>query len=206
MTKPIAKSKQAESPQGTVSTRLLSSRVKAQARLLLDQQMWCWGRDIVEPQGNLLSAFGGAYHSCPLVPKTSSRYEWIGPGRRSTESVQVVLWAFGLIYAEGDRSVYVRRHGFDPKLCLERIDISGHWSPDGLTAWRAPRSPAATACCRELIAGLCAWIAQYEAWIQAVEGVRHRELVLAAWKTPVCTAGETSGAWLELAAAIRSAL
>ncbi len=205
MTKTVAKSKQAESPQGTVFTRLLSHRVKAQARLLLDQQMWCWGRDIVEPPDNRLCAFGGAYHSCPLVPKTSSRYEWIGPGRRSTESVQVVLWAFGLIYTEGDRSVYVRRHGFDPKLCLERIDISRHWSPDCLTEWRTPGGAAAVASCRELTVGLCEWIARYEAWIQAREGNQRRELTLAAWKKPVCAAGETSRAWLELAETITRA-
>lgn len=171
-------------------------------RPLLDQQMWCFGRDIIDSPGNRLIARGFERFPCPHNPPTSTRYVWTGSG-----GVTVVLWAFGMLYASGGRSAFLRRHGFAPLLATtEEACFDSVWSPDSLHAWNAPINREEVLESWDFVAKLCEWTADYEVWMAESESLDRRESVIAAWKHPFCRADEVAHLWRDLAARIRAVI
>ena len=67
------------------------------AAALLSQQVWCWGRDILRPEGNWLLEFGFDRIEPPANRKhCASVYALAMPRRRC-----VVLRGFGVFYGDG---------------------------------------------------------------------------------------------------------
>lgn len=164
--------------------------------------MWCFGRDIIDSPGNRLIARGFERFPCPHNPPTSTHYEWTG-----TNGVTVVLWAFGVLYASGGRSAFLRRHGFTPLLATTaEASFDSVWSPDHLHGWDAPIDREQFLDSWALVAELCDWIAAYEDWMAQSESFDRRSSVIAAWKHPVCPAAEVAPRWRDLAAGIRAVL
>ena len=70
-----------------------------QAVALLSQQVWCWGRDILRPEGNWLLQIGFARMAPPADRKHCASVHVLTMPR----SRCVVLRGFGVFYGEGQR-------------------------------------------------------------------------------------------------------
>ena len=97
---------QAKEPQGTRGD-LIKHAVE-----LLSQQVWCWGRDILRPDGNWLIEVGFDRIEPPDDREgCSSVYSLALPNDRC-----VVLRGFGVFYGDiCHGGVFLRRYEFRPK-------------------------------------------------------------------------------------------
>ena len=94
------------------NTSLVSDRnLIEHAIVLLSQEVWCWGRDILRPKGNYLLEVGFQRFEPPVSRKEcSSVYSLKLPSERV-----VVLRGFGVFY--GDRQlggIFLPRYEFRP--------------------------------------------------------------------------------------------
>lgn len=141
---------------------------------LFDQQMWCFGRDILRPEGNILLALGLCRQRSHTDPKGSSVYHALLDTGGS-----VFLWGFGALYGEPGRGgVFVRRFDFSPKLTTLEAG-TGLFQPDQVTPLTRPRSPSEWQWLRHGLATLVGWFGRYEHWIAEHYGIAYRENCLA---------------------------
>jgi len=126
------------------------------AAALLDFQMWCWGQDIVHPDGNLLRA--RTERRRPDGGRGGSHYRATLAG-----GCAIVLWGFAVLVDDASAPpVVLRRHGFSPRL-LDRDRV--RWPitrPEQLPRGTPPRSDADRLSVRRALSGLARWIAAYE--------------------------------------------
>lgn len=149
-------------------------RFRHRAAALFDQQMWCFGRDIVRSNGNVLLDLG------------MCRYRPSDPSRSSTLYTAAVepggslfLWGFGAMYAEPNLGgVFVRRYGFAPRL-TNRESAVGVFAPEQLGRLTNPVTVRDHQRVRTLLPRLVGWFARYEHWIAETHGTAYREDCLA---------------------------
>ena len=67
---------------------------------MMEQQVWCWGRDIEHSDGNLLIDFGFERHRDRGVDDRSTCY------RMDCDRLHVSLWGFGMFF--GNRKDFVK--------------------------------------------------------------------------------------------------
>ncbi len=143
---------------------------------LFDQQMWCWGQDVIGFEGsNLLLEYG-----CTRVPspdgKDRSRYEFY----ESENSV--ILWGFALWYTHTSiGSLLLKRHDFRPRVNLTSTTTPAIWRliepmPAQYPITELERSAAVT-----LSVEVLRFISQYEAWVVERAGLAHRQRVIGAY-------------------------
>lgn len=184
-----------ESPPGGTRRFHLSAGARKLGRALLDQQMWCFGRDVSRAAGNLLVEYGFSKEPPPEGINISSRYTL--DERESGRGLR--LWGFGILYSETDvGAVFLQRRKFTPRSV-----------PDGCTAgvWRAPdmpkcpkpRTKSESETAWRLLAGACAWLSGYEAWVREASGAEYREKCVAAWPKKSVPPEEMVEAWMRLA-------
>lgn len=182
------------SPATAARGRRLGGRLARSATALLHQTLWCLGRDIQHPDGNLLLAHGFTRLRPPADVPGSSRYQLASP------EAAVAVWGFGVWFAApGAGSVFLRRYAFRPKWHPGEAPPAA-FTPIPLGQWTAPRTPAARAAVLRLTAQAAAWFAAYETWVDAVAGPEWRVGVLQAWDAPGARPGDTTRAWRALAA------
>lgn len=174
----------------------LPRAIRKHGAALLDQQMWLFGCDIRRPEGNALLEYGFRRIRPPQTESASSRYEL-----HLNEGKTVLLWAFGIYYAEAESSdgLFLRRYEFSPRL----MDSPGPaWKPEDLPPLRLPASEAENCRMRALLQNVLRWLADYERWALERLGVPYRAACLAAWpKRVTLTPEETPQAWRTLAQA-----
>lgn len=179
----------------TDTPRHARTDLRRRAVALLDQQLWCWGRDVCRPQGNLLLGLGMCRYRSPVNGNDRTAYTGRVPG----EGV-VWLWGFGLAYWRPDvGGVFLRRYGFDPLLMPAVLERPMH-APDELShllvrpATAGQRATAAAA-----VRAAAGWIAGFEHWVAENHGTAYREATLAARGTPpAVSAREMARAWERL--------
>lgn len=191
---PISESPISESP---ISER----EFLKQGVSLLSQQVWCWGRDILRPEGNWLLEIGFDRLAAPADRENcSSVYTLQLPqGRR------VVLRGFGVFYGD-DRlgGVFLPRYEFRPQYTPVAVLECPPWTNQELPKLSAPNCSQRDACVA-LVSGLIAWIADYEQTIVERLGVEYRRSTLADWKNgnrPILPAEVMADAWRSLGEAI----
>lgn len=176
-------------------TRRPASGLRRWATDLFDQQLWCWGRDIARPEGNVLLDVGMCRHR-PSEPKRG------GTLYRATlhGDAEVWLWGFGLLYREpGLGCVFLRRSGFDPVL-VERPPERPVHRPEHLGTLTRPANAGQTATARALVRGVAGWVAGYEHWVAESLGVDYRREVLEARdESPTVPAPAMASSWERLA-------
>ena len=161
---------------------------------LLNQQLWCWGRDIEFADDNLLLRHG--FQRTRLSEDTSSIYRL----ELSPES-RVMLRGFCVFFGQdGLGGLFVRRFGFCPRFSSEADLTENEWRADDFSAFRPPVVDQVSVC-HSLLLGLVNWIRDYEAWIVECEGLDYRTSTLVNWKS-VVTAAEMVPAWNKLSLAI----
>ncbi|MDA7980353.1 MAG: hypothetical protein MPJ50_16460 [Pirellulales bacterium] len=168
---------------------------------LLSQQVWCWGRDILRPEGNWLLEIGFDRIEPPAEREgSSSVYSLeLPPGRC------VVLRGFGVFY--GDREsggVFLPRYEFRPKYTTHATLRCPPWSRADLPKLSSPKDSQQTACV-SLTLDLIDWIRNYEVTIVERLGIDYRRSTLLEWddgKRSIVPAEETASAWRMLGEAI----
>jgi hypothetical protein len=168
---------------------------------LLSQQIWCWGRDILRPEGNWLIDIGFDRKEPPDKRKEcASVYSLELPRGRC-----LVLRGFGVFYGDQQHGgVFLPRFEFFPKYTTKATLESPPWSDVDLPALSSP-TDSQQASCKALASDLIDWIRAYEMNIVDRLGIEYRRSMLPEWdngKRLVIPAEEMTHAWQQLGVAI----
>lgn len=156
----------------------------------MPQQVWCWGRDVEYPDGNLLMDFGFERHRDRSTEDRSTCY------RLDQDQLHVCLWGFGMFFGRRDLGgLYLDRFDFYPTWApIESLSLAIHW-PDELPAFARPRGISQWRRARELWKSSLLWIANYETWIRSNVGLAYRRECVETWLRPYVRAEKTAAAW-----------
>ena len=174
-----------------------ADELQKQAVNLLNQQIWCWGRDILRPEGNWLLEIGFERIAVPVDRENcSSVYTLQLPQRR-----RVMLRGFGVFY--GDDSfggIFLPRFEFGPRYTTHATLESPPWSVLDLPKLSAPNDSQRNACA-SMTSNLIDWIRSYEVTIVERLGVDYRCSTLLQWdngERSFIPAEQMASAWREL--------
>ena len=167
---------------------------------LLSQQVWCWGRDILRPDGNWLLEIGFERVEPPDDREgCSSVYSLALPDDRC-----VLLRGFGVFYGDACLGgVFLPRYEFRPKYASKAALDSPPWADTDLPKFDAP-SESHQDHCIMLTLGLIDWIHHYESNIVDALGIEYRQSMLSDWdngKRSVIPGEAMAQAWLKLGGA-----
>ncbi|MDA0659746.1 MAG: hypothetical protein O2931_13045 [Planctomycetota bacterium] len=156
--------------------RVTESPTCLQASELLNQQIWCWGRDIDSSAGNLLIQYGFQRIEKPAESKAASLYRL-----DLSSTMRVVVRGFGLFFGD-DRygGLFLRRYQFQPMLTPSSDLQQPAWMPDDLPRLSLPRADEISRC-QSLLVDVIDWISRYESWISEHLGVAYRSETLTTW-------------------------
>jgi len=162
--------------------------------------MWCFGRDIVRGEGNLLVERGFAKHPSPPESAAPSSYSLpLSLGK------EVRLWGFAILYVSGSWALLLKRGGFSPRLIATREVPERAWSLAHLPAAKKPVSDEESEAAQLRLAQTFTWLGDYEAWVRKETGIAYRQSCLASWKNAAVPAERMAEAWHNLALHFRSA-
>ena len=175
----------------------------AQAASLLSQQVWCWGRDILRPEGNWLLQIGFDRIEPPAGrEKCASVYTLAMPHGRS-----VVLRGFGVFYGDGRQGgIFLPRNKFQPRYTTQATLGCPPWSRADLPSLNPPTASQQKACAT-LTLDLIDWIHRYEVNIVEQLGITYRRSTLLKWgdgTRPFVPAEKFASAWGELSFQVAS--
>lgn len=166
------------------------------AELLLDQQFWLFGRDVILPPQNALVEYGLRRH-----PKPQGRQDGSCYANRTRKGTVLALWGFGAYFA-AEHGVLVTRRSWTPLVSDVVLNPVGVWSPDELPVRAAQAVDAPFVL--PLLARLCRWFAQYEEWILSVRPAGYDVRSLSGWPRIVIPRSDMAGEWRELALELES--
>jgi hypothetical protein len=165
--------------------------VRKFAEQLMSQQLWCWGRDIKSPSGNLLMNYGFERHREPGKGSSGSTCYRLDDG-----PLHVALWGFGMFY--GERSLgglFVGRYDFRPRWAnLESLSSAVHY-PDDLPPFGRPAGVRQWKAAHRLCRNMLDWILNYETWVTQQAGVAYRQRCVKSWLHPFVNAEKMPAAW-----------
>ena len=147
------------------------------ASSLLNQQIWCWGRDIECVDGNLLVQHGFQRINKPASSDAASLYRL-----ELSPTARIILRGFG-VYCGDERwgGLFLRRFKFIPQLTPEPDLVRPAWSVEDLPLLELPRADQLE-CCQRLLLMLIDWIREYEVWIAERVGIAYRQDTLLDWQ------------------------
>lgn len=173
------------------------------ASRLLDQQLWCWGQDIVRPSRNALIDYGFARYESPPEKKQISHYILSavnGPAIKPHPGRKVSLWGSGIFHGHpAHGAIYLRRYTFAPVFMDFQCPIETIGGPDEFPEPPCGAAKEGLPVVLQLLGDLCQWIVHYESWAQAHLGRQHREHCLRDWKKTVASVTEIVPGWERLA-------
>lgn len=192
---------QADQAEGAVARRTRTSQgwciprpVRGFGRKLMEQQLWCWGRDVEFSGGNLLMRYGFDRHRYRGIADRSTCYRLDG------EQIHVCMWGFGMFFGHrGVGGLYLGRFNFCPEWTpAESLPPAIHRTRD-LPAFARPRGRSQWQHAHRLWNSLQLWIAGYETWVWATAGATYRRSCVKTWLRPFVHAGRMAPAWRFLA-------
>ena len=170
---------------------------------LLSQQVWCWGRDILRPEGNWLLEIGFDRIEPPADYKNCSSVYTLAVSRGRC----VVPRGFGVFYGDGQwGGVFLPRFTFHPRYTIQARLDRPPWSDSDLPTLNAPTESQQHACAT-LTVDLIDWIHRYEVNIVEQLGIEYRRSTLLDWDNgtrPVVPAENVASAWRELSCQVTS--
>ena len=178
----------------------LETEPTKQAANLMNQQLWCWGRDIEFAEGNLLMRFGFQRTEKPIDSKSASIYRL-----DLSTTARVIPRGFGVFYGD-DRwgGMFVPRFDFNPQLTPEPDLTEPAWNLDDLPPLATPRHDQIHSS-QQLLSALIDWIHGYEVWIADNVGIAYRHESLLPWAErhgTILPAETMPSAWQMLGAAV----
>ncbi|MGI9470473.1 MAG: hypothetical protein ACR2NZ_02995 [Rubripirellula sp.] len=144
---------------------------------LLSQQCWCWGRDILRPQGNWLLESGferieppEGRENCPSIYRITL-----------ADSSLVALRGFGVFYGNAELGgVFLPRFTFTPRYTKHATLRHQPWTEADLPRMQLPSASTQNQCA-SLLLRLLDWIRQYEVNVVNQLGLDYRRQTLAKW-------------------------
>lgn len=157
---------------------------------LMSQQVWCWGRDVQCPEGNLLMRYGFKRHRDNDEADRSTCYRW------DQDELHVCLWGFGMFFGSRELGgLYLDRFDFCPAWApVESLSLDIHW-PNELPVFTRPRGAAQWQRARKLWKQSLLWIASYESWVRKSVGIRYRRHCVDTWLRPFVRPEKKVAAW-----------
>ena len=157
---------------------------------LMSQQVWCWGRDVQSPDGNLLMHYGFERHRDSDDADRSTCYRW------DRDELHVSLWGFGMFFGSRELGgLYLDRFDFCPVWApIESLSLNVHW-PDELPVFARPRGMSQWQRARKLWKQSLFWIADYESWVRKSVGIRYRRHCVETWLRPFVRPEKNVAAW-----------
>lgn len=144
---------------------------------LFSQEIWCWGQDILRPEGNWLIEQGFELIRPPVEDKKLKNIYIIEPA----EGRQIMLRGFGVIYTDTRfGSIYLPRYEFIPYYSASHELEILPWNVDCIPGFAPPfgvQRRYSALMLRELIQ----WIANYESNILQTLGYDYRLSTLEEW-------------------------
>ena len=162
--------------RGSLETVIRLEDAEQQAAGLLNQQIWCWGQDILSSKGNLLVRHGFQRTEKPAGTNFASLYRLdLSPQSR------VILRGFGVFFGDNRwGGVFLRRFSFKPQLTPSSDFSRPAWSTEELPPLISPPADRALDC-QHLLLELINWIYQYECWVVEQVGLDYRAETLLTW-------------------------
>lgn len=127
---------------------------------LVNLQMWCFGCDIRNVEGNLLTEFGFTQTRPPRAMHGSTRYSLV---RDSGYSIH--LWGFGMIIEDGEAALCLKRFERVPRLLEGPFDPSQIFKPHELPPFQEPLTCRQQGIAKRLLQLLCFELLNYETHI-----------------------------------------
>ncbi|MEM9644070.1 MAG: hypothetical protein AAF989_03670 [Planctomycetota bacterium] len=157
---------------------------------LMSQQVWCWGRDVEYPGGNLLLRFGFKRHRDNDTSDRSTCY------RLDQDDLHICLWGFGMFFGSRELGgLYLDRFDFRPVWApVESLSLAIHF-PDQLPVFARPRGEMQWQRARKLWKSSLRWIADYESWVRKDAGLPYRRECVDSWLRPFVRAERKAAAW-----------
>lgn len=168
------------------------------ARMLIDQQMWCWGCDVRRSDGNLLLMYGAEKRPSPN-PRYHSGYVF----HNNNETV-VNLWGWGLwIACPQCGSLFIARSRFKVYYTSQFIPMPDAWCKRDLLSMDFTDDGDEITHAQSLLENALHWIGTYEAWLSTQVTSDYREHILAKWPQRKrhkggIPAGEIAEQWFKL--------
>jgi hypothetical protein len=184
----------------TALPAVLPGALRCDAERLFDITMWCLGKDVTCPEGNLLLRRGLSRTRRPEDQKGCSAYGCGLPGGGT-----LTMWGFGMLIQEKGAALFIARDGFCPRW----VEPAGVRWPvflaEGLGPLREPLRFDEQRAARRAVVMVAEWLAAYEEWVLAEAGVDWRRgcLVSRRKASPV-RAEELPGAWWRMATRARA--
>lgn len=146
------------------------------ARMLIDQQMWCWGCDVRRTDGNLLLLYGAKRRPSPK-PRYTSAYVFQIEG-----GAVVNLWGWGLWISCPHRgSLFISRSRFHVRYTHDAVLMPDAWCERDLPLTELALDADNLVHARELLVTALHWIGEYEMWLSAQIASDYRDRILAKW-------------------------
>lgn len=179
----------------TAFSLALPLELRRDAERLFDLTMWCLGRDLKHPEGNLLLRFGLTRERPPEGHQGQSVYTATLAGGGSLK-----LWGFGALCEGGEAAVFIARAGFTPRL----VDVACMEWPifdaERLHSAYEPVTFQQQRACRASVAVLAEWLARYEQWVADGVGLSWRSACFAERrKAPPISPEQLTAAWWRIA-------
>ena len=144
---------------------------------LLSQQIWCWGRDILRPEGNVLLEQG--FERLIAPPEKANKKNIYALSLASGRTV--ILRGFGIVYIdERFGSIFVPRYELVPRFAPQEDSPLLPWSGDDLEG-HVPPVAEERGQRIQMLADLIDWVIAYERDLIAVAGIDYRSQSLQRW-------------------------
>ncbi|MBC7798308.1 MAG: hypothetical protein H7Z37_15670 [Pyrinomonadaceae bacterium] len=176
-------------------SQIFTPNLRETGEKLLHHQCWCWGKDILYPNGNLLIKRGFERVAVRKGKTGNNAYSL-----QLEDSRQLVLWGFGIAFADEmtKKSVFFERYNFAPQIIdAPRIALPV-CSKDELCARRFPRCSEDLETSLKLTIDLLRFLILYENWVEKSCGSVWRRNVLRGWENAALTNAEMQRGWRKL--------
>jgi len=154
----------------------LPNRSQKTARMLIDQQMWCWGCDVRRAEGDLLLQYGAVKR-----PSPNPRYHGAYCYRLEGDAI-INLWGWGLWIACPQRgSLLLSRSRFKIQYTSEFIPMPEAWCKRDLPPTKPNIDDSEFVHVHHLLTTALHWVGTYETWLNSQVAPDYREHVLTKW-------------------------
>ena len=141
--------------------------IQNQWRRLFTKELYGIGKDILH-KDNLLLQYGFTRQRPPNSDMGSSQYSL------TDKDDQIILWAFGMVFATKNDGLFLWRHEFEPKLLNVNLLLPNLWEANQLPQRTIPKTTEETLLMLQLLVKSMKWLENYEEWILTTCGQTYR--------------------------------
>ncbi|MBM3757335.1 MAG: hypothetical protein FJW38_25535 [Acidobacteria bacterium] len=162
--------------------------------LLMHQQCWHFGRDILSPHGNLLVAAGFDRTPPPDSEKGNSRYL-----RQCVGEPSLCLWAFGsMVFLPGDGGIFIGRYSLVPRWVGDPQAALASWNASRFATLEPVVTRRRIRAARRLMRFAFLAFASYEEEVIDRYGLDYRRTILRGWSHPAILPARLPEEWRRL--------